>query len=380
MDVFISYAREDAALAQALADELRQEGFQVWIDDRLRLGQNYPDVITKAVRGARRVIVLWSRHAAASSWVPAEAHEGYKRQVLVPVQLDETELPLPFSVLHAVRWPAQGPEAFQTIAAELRRLDAEAAGFAAAATAPSSAPRNAVPEQGPAYAVRRELQTHVDAQARRWRDNFYLTQLNCTIRHHAHEKRGFYRREVTKSFAVEAAHLHGTGRDYDFLECQTLVFPPDAPFSDDEILESARITLGPRHALTKTDFAVTREEKNDVLQVRLEVSAQIPVEAGLRVQVHLVTLSAGTCDYEYYKVSRPTRGYRLRFESYRRGRFDHVSFIAHREGDELSPNVDKAVRDSHGIEFSDDGWLLPGNGVILLRQPYDAEAASVDAG
>ena len=96
-DVFISYSREDRALARKLADALlAARGWSVWWDTSLRTGEQFTKRIQEAMAASRCVVVLWSRNSIDSNWVIAEASEGWERQVLAPVLLDDCEPPMPF--------------------------------------------------------------------------------------------------------------------------------------------------------------------------------------------------------------------------------------------------------------------------------------------
>jgi hypothetical protein len=44
-DIFISYKREDQAIARKLADALEKEGWTVWWDPKLRAGDDFDEVI-----------------------------------------------------------------------------------------------------------------------------------------------------------------------------------------------------------------------------------------------------------------------------------------------------------------------------------------------
>jgi hypothetical protein len=45
---------------------------------------------------AKCVVVVWSRHSVKSRWVRAEAAEGERRSILIPVQIESAMLPLEF--------------------------------------------------------------------------------------------------------------------------------------------------------------------------------------------------------------------------------------------------------------------------------------------
>jgi hypothetical protein len=101
VDVFISYAREDTACAATLADLLSQQDLVVWWDRSLIPGSQYDEVIEQALGQARCVVLIWSDSAAQSDWVRAEAYEGAEREVLIPLRIDDAQLPLRFRQLHA---------------------------------------------------------------------------------------------------------------------------------------------------------------------------------------------------------------------------------------------------------------------------------------
>jgi TolB-like protein len=96
-DVFISYARSTARLAQTIAQALRSEGYSVWIDDDLPAHRDYPTVIEEQLRAAKAVLVLWSADAVKSRWVPAEADVAHEAGTLIQLSLDEATPPLPFN-------------------------------------------------------------------------------------------------------------------------------------------------------------------------------------------------------------------------------------------------------------------------------------------
>ncbi len=99
-DVFISYARATAEVAQLIARTLRDEGYSVWVDDALPLHREFASVIEENLRAAKAVLVLWSAEARASRWVPAEADVAHERGTLVQLSLDGAPPPFPFNRLH----------------------------------------------------------------------------------------------------------------------------------------------------------------------------------------------------------------------------------------------------------------------------------------
>lgn len=101
-DVFISYAREDRASAQALAQALEARGLTVWWDRVIPPGRQFDEVIEEQLDIARCVVVLWSGASAASKWVKAEAGEALQHEKLVPALISPgVRLPLEFRRVQA---------------------------------------------------------------------------------------------------------------------------------------------------------------------------------------------------------------------------------------------------------------------------------------
>jgi adenylate cyclase len=115
-DVFVSYAREDRAFAEALVTALRASDWRVWWDDQIRAGSKFDAILDQALNDAACVVVLWSRHSVASEWVKMEAQYGLARERLLPVFIENVDLPQPFHRLHTAnltKWTGsdlQSPE------------------------------------------------------------------------------------------------------------------------------------------------------------------------------------------------------------------------------------------------------------------------------
>jgi TolB-like protein/Tfp pilus assembly protein PilF len=97
-DIFLSYNREDAAVAKRFADAFAAEGLNVWWDTALRSGEAYDEVTEAALRGAKAVVVLWSPRSVVSRWVRAEATIADRCKTLVPVTIEACERPIMFEL------------------------------------------------------------------------------------------------------------------------------------------------------------------------------------------------------------------------------------------------------------------------------------------
>jgi TolB-like protein len=97
-DIFISYNREDAAVAKLFADAFAREGMEVWWDQTLRSGESYDEVTEAALRGAKAVVVLWSPRSVASHWVRAEATFAHRSKTLVPATIEPRDKPVMFEL------------------------------------------------------------------------------------------------------------------------------------------------------------------------------------------------------------------------------------------------------------------------------------------
>lgn len=110
-DIFISYNREDAEIAQAFRDALASEGYAVWWDASLRSGETYDEVTEAALRAAKAVVVLWSPRSVASRWVRSEATIADRNKTLLPVTIEPCERPVMFELTQTAdlsRWRGDG--------------------------------------------------------------------------------------------------------------------------------------------------------------------------------------------------------------------------------------------------------------------------------
>src|SRR5262245_23498259 len=102
-DVFVSYAKTDRSLALKLVAMLEAEGWSVWWDTSLAIGDDFRNEIMTELGRARAVIVIWTDASIKSDWVRSEAGRAPADRKLIPVKLEHLtykDLPPPFDVLH----------------------------------------------------------------------------------------------------------------------------------------------------------------------------------------------------------------------------------------------------------------------------------------
>lgn len=107
-DVFLSYARRDAALAERIALALGKAGWSVWFDRELPAHRAYADVIATELECAAAILVLWSRASVESEWVRSEANRARELHKLVQGRLEDVRPPMPFDQVQCAdlaHWP-----------------------------------------------------------------------------------------------------------------------------------------------------------------------------------------------------------------------------------------------------------------------------------
>ena len=125
-DIFLSYNREDAAVAKAYADAFAREGLEVWWDATLRSGEDYDEVTEAALREAKAVVVLWSPRSVASRWVRAEATIADRNKTLMPVTIEPCNRPVMFELKQTAdlsHWRGEaGDAAWMVFLGDVRRM------------------------------------------------------------------------------------------------------------------------------------------------------------------------------------------------------------------------------------------------------------------
>ncbi|MFM5894947.1 MAG: TIR domain-containing protein [Novosphingobium sp.] len=157
-DIFLSYNREDQAVAKLYADAFAAEGLNVWWDTALRSGEAYDEVTEAALRGAKAVVVLWSPRSVVSRWVRAEATIADRCKTLVPVTIEPCERPIMFELTQTAdlaHWTgAADDKAWLGFLSDVRRFVGREATATPIIAAPEPAPvRHGERGEAPSLAV-----------------------------------------------------------------------------------------------------------------------------------------------------------------------------------------------------------------------------------
>lgn len=140
-DIFLSYNREDQAVARLFAKAFEAEGLNVWWDTALRSGEAYDKVTEDALKNAKAVVVLWSKRSVESRWVRAEATLADRNKTLVPAMIEPCERPIMFELTQTAdlsHWQGDAEDKiWQAFLGDVRRFvvketDAEAPALALA--------------------------------------------------------------------------------------------------------------------------------------------------------------------------------------------------------------------------------------------------------
>jgi eukaryotic-like serine/threonine-protein kinase len=146
-DIFLSYSREDQAIARLFAEGFEREGFSIWWDATLNPGEAFDQVTEKALRDAKAVVVLWSKNSVDSRWVRSEAMQANDNKTLVPVMIEPCKRPIMFELTHTAdlsQWTGdRKDQTWQSFLAGVRlfveRSGPVPAAFPAASTSRASA-------------------------------------------------------------------------------------------------------------------------------------------------------------------------------------------------------------------------------------------------
>lgn len=105
---FMSHSSADKDIVRRLATDLRSKGVDVWFDEwEIRPGDSIVERINAGIKDCDIFIIVISRNSVASKWVREELDAALIRRIqedarIIPVRLDDCEVPPLLSALHYV--------------------------------------------------------------------------------------------------------------------------------------------------------------------------------------------------------------------------------------------------------------------------------------
>ena len=107
--IFISYSHEDVKRVKQFAFQLSLRGFDIWMDEKnIDFGGTYTTAILNGIHESDYYLIFISKSSLESNWVSAEIDFALrekierKKLVVVPVKLDDVDMPVPLSNLDYV--------------------------------------------------------------------------------------------------------------------------------------------------------------------------------------------------------------------------------------------------------------------------------------
>ena len=90
--IFISYSHKDKEYAHRLEKALKRKGFEVWLDDRIDYGTQWPKTIAEELDGCEALILIMTVHSYDSNWVQNElSRANRKGKNIFPLLLEGDE-------------------------------------------------------------------------------------------------------------------------------------------------------------------------------------------------------------------------------------------------------------------------------------------------
>ena len=121
--VFISYSREDKAIASRIANYLRKHHYTVWIDlDGIVGGDVFPDELGDAIERAFALLVLVSPASDKSQWVSREILYAENQHVrIIPLKIEPCKIDLQLSHLHYIDFIQQDDAAYTALLRAIKK-------------------------------------------------------------------------------------------------------------------------------------------------------------------------------------------------------------------------------------------------------------------
>jgi hypothetical protein len=87
--IFISYSHKDKEYVHKLEKTLQNEGFEVWIDDRIHYGSEWPKVVERNLDASDGIVIVLSKNSHESDMVQNEVTRARDKKIpIFPLLLD----------------------------------------------------------------------------------------------------------------------------------------------------------------------------------------------------------------------------------------------------------------------------------------------------
>lgn len=98
--LFLSHSSKDKFFVRKLAEKLKEQGVNVWIDEaEIKIGDSLLEKITEGVKNSDYLVIVLSHNSVESNWVQKELQMAMSRELLgskiiLPILIEKCEIPL----------------------------------------------------------------------------------------------------------------------------------------------------------------------------------------------------------------------------------------------------------------------------------------------
>lgn len=123
--IFVSYSHKDVQKVKQFVSQLSLQGFNLWMDEKdIPYGKNYTSEILRGIHDSDIYLVFISESSVSSPWVMAEIDFALREKIenrlqIIPVKLDDVDIPLELSGINHIDARFSLIEAAKEVAEEL---------------------------------------------------------------------------------------------------------------------------------------------------------------------------------------------------------------------------------------------------------------------
>ena len=128
-DVFVSYSQKDIAHVRDLAERLRADGLQVWLDEwEIGADDKISDKINDGLDRSKALLICISEHSATSIWRQLETqtflwrNRSTEKKAVCVLRLDDAVIVDPLREFELIDWrPSTRTKEYPRVLAACRR-------------------------------------------------------------------------------------------------------------------------------------------------------------------------------------------------------------------------------------------------------------------